>query len=157
MKHIEMVEKLHKMSFLEIASFIPGNLDTFKALLVLERAAKTRYSVGCIQFENIWEVEIPKDGSTEICLSMKLSHDSLSSHLDISLPVNLLEWYFKFPKFDEMDECDKPKNFREVMRHFNMITVFHLKMYNAQEVCDYLDQIFDFNPVSKPPPNLDLS
>jgi hypothetical protein len=68
----------------------------------------------------------------------------LSSVLHSEIEMNCLEWHLIMPKYDDIDDKDKPTCFGEYLAAIDQLEIIDIENYDIEEVCSLLDKAYDF-------------
>jgi len=141
MEQAQLFKRLFDMSLDEIASFIDYDETIEASLYKLD----TRHIIDAVQFEDMWQSLDEKSQTFDIYISMRLSPMTLASCYNLNHDMNVLEWRFLFPRYDDLPKNSRPKCFGEYLALNKSVQIMDIENYDIDIACEFLDKAYDFS------------
>jgi hypothetical protein len=86
----------------EFTSFLDFDDNITRALMKLDRAARTRHIIDAVQLEDMWQQLDEESQTFNLYIAMRLSPKTLWGCLESDVELNCLEWRLVLPKYADM-------------------------------------------------------
>ena len=144
----QLYKRLHAITLDDLCHFCPPEERMTKAILKLNTAAKTRFVLRYIQFEDIWQCPNEQSGDFELFLEFKLSPESLVSSYSIQANMNELMWRFVFPRPRKIAAPADIQSFSDYLDLLIRVEILDIENYEIEAACAVLDLAYDFSDVN---------
>lgn len=153
MDKTQLLKHLGAISMDELSLFTNYDESVSKEVLKLDWGARTRQIIHTVQLESMWQSLEKESNLYRLYLSMRFSPMTLCSVLHSEEEMNCFEWCLVMPKYDDIDDDDKPTCFGEYLGAVNKVEVIDIDEYDIEEVCSFLDRAYDFTDNRNQPPS----
>ena len=110
MKKANLDELLRDITLSAIANNANGEDDISNMLFEIDAAVKSRRSVDCVQFEEVWKDVVEGSKQPFLFINFKLSSEVCAAAYDEGKEVNELTWNLVLPFINGLDASELPES-----------------------------------------------
>ena len=110
MKKANLDELLRDITLSAIANNANGEDDISNMLFEIDAAVKSRRSVDCVQFEEVWKDVVEGSKQPFLFINFKLSSEVCAAAYDEGKEVNELTWNLVLPFINGLDATELPES-----------------------------------------------
>ena len=144
MEQAQLFKRLLAITEDEFTSFLDFDDNITRALMKLDRAARTRHIIDAVQLEDMWQQLDEESQTFNLYIAMRLSPKTLWGCLESDVELNCLEWRLVLPKYADIADESKPICAGDYLAMMKDIEIVNIEKYDIQKTCTYLDQVYDF-------------
>lgn len=110
MKQNKLEELLRDITLSAIAKNADGEEDISTVLFEIDAAVKSRRTVDCVQFEEVWKDVVDDSKQPYLFINFKLSSEVCAAAYDEGEEVNELTWNLVLPFVNDIDADQLPQS-----------------------------------------------
>jgi len=149
MEQVQLFKRLLAITEDEFTSFLDFDDNITRALMKLDRAARTRHIIDAVQLEDMWQQLDEESQTFNLYIAMRLSPKTLWGCLESDVELNCLEWRLVLPKYADIPVQSKPTCTADYLAMMKQLEIVDIEKYDVEKTCADLEQIYDFSAHKK--------
>jgi hypothetical protein len=144
MEQAQLFKRLLAITEYEFTSFLDFDDNITRALMKLDRAARTRHIIDAVQLEDMWQQLDEESQTFNLYIAMRLSPKTLWGCLESDVELNCLEWRLVLPKYADIPVQSKPTCTADYLAMMKQLEIVDIEKYDVEKTCADLEQVYDF-------------